>query len=116
MFGEEPEIKHLVIMVTTPDKEQAITIARTLVSEKLCACVNIIDPITSIYTWKGKIEQDREVLMLIKTRDALFGKLTARIKELHSYDVPEIIALPILAGNPSYLKWIDEVCGNYLID
>jgi len=116
MFGEEQEIKHLIVMVTTPDKEQAITIARTLVSEKLCACVNIIDPITSIYTWKGKIEESGEALMLIKTKEELFGQLTARIKELHSYDVPEIIALPILAGNPSYLKWIDEVCGNYLID
>lgn len=113
---DEEGIKYLVVFVTTRDKEEALHIAEELVSEKLCACVNIIDSLTSVFTWKGKIERAGECLMIIKTQVELFPELVDRVKALHSYDVPEVIALPILAGNPSYLKWIDEVSGNLLIE
>jgi len=113
---EEEGIRYLVILATTKDKEEALQIAETLVTEKLCACVNVIDSVTSVFTWKGNLERAFECLLIIKTAIDLFPEILARIKELHSYDVPEIIALPILGGNPSYLRWIDEVTGNFLIE
>lgn len=94
-------------MVTVGAEEEGATIAKTLLAEKLAACVSIT-PINSFYTWQGKINQDREWQLLIKTRFNLFERLAQRIKTLHSYDVPEIIALPIVAGDSSYLNWIAE--------
>lgn len=94
-------------MVTVGAEEEGATIAKTLLAEKLAACVNIT-PINSFYAWQGKINQDREWQLLIKTRFNLFEQLAQRIKTLHSYDVPEIIALPIMAGDSSYLNWIAE--------
>ncbi len=113
---EEEGIGYLAVLVTTKDKAEALMIAEQVVSEKLCACANLIEPVTSVFLWKGNIEHAAECLMIIKTPSDLFRPLLDRIKQLHSYDVPEIIALPILAGNPSYLKWIDEVTGNLLMD
>ena len=96
-----------VVFVTCSEKE-AKTIAQTVVSNKLAACVNILSQVTSIYTWKGKVEEDQECLLIIKTRKDLFTQLMEKIKSVHSYDVPEIIYLPILDGNPAYLNWIEE--------
>ena len=110
------EIQYLVVLVTTKDKEEALSIAEVLVSEKLCACVNIVDSVVSVFTWNGKIERSTEGLMIIKTQVEAFSDLLERVKELHSYDVPEIIALPIIAGNPSYLKWIEELVGDYHLE
>ncbi|MEM8718251.1 MAG: divalent-cation tolerance protein CutA [Cyanobacteria bacterium P01_G01_bin.39] len=98
---------YCLIMVTVGAEEEGATIAKTLLAEKLAACVNIT-PINSFYAWQGKINQDREWQLLIKTRFNLFEQLAQRIKTLHSYDVPEIIALPIMAGDSSYLNWIAE--------
>jgi periplasmic divalent cation tolerance protein len=90
------------------DAAQAKMIARALVKEKLAACVNIVPGVTSVYTWKGKTEEAREVLLVIKSRSALSKRLTARIRALHSYQVPEVITLPIASGNPDYLRWVRE--------
>ena len=93
---------------TCKDLRQANRIARTLVKEKLAACVNIIPGIASIYAWKGKIEEGKEVLLVIKSRASLSARLTARVKSLHSYAVPEVVTIPISSGNPDYLRWVRE--------
>ncbi|MHA1325624.1 MAG: divalent-cation tolerance protein CutA, partial [Candidatus Helarchaeota archaeon] len=82
-------------------------IARILVKEKLAACVNLI-PIRSIYFWKGKIEEDKEYLLIIKTKTSVIDKLKKKLKEIHSYEVPELIVLPIEDGLPAYLNWLNE--------
>jgi periplasmic divalent cation tolerance protein len=94
------------VLTTTDTKQAAEEIARVLVESRLAACVQIIGPITSIYRWKGKVEQAKEHLCIIKTRAALFRKVEAEIKRLHSYEVPEIIALPISKGSRRYLAWL----------
>jgi periplasmic divalent cation tolerance protein len=99
---------YIQISTTTETKEQAQTIAQHLVEAKLAACVQITGPITSIYRWKGKVENAEEWLCLIKTRDDLFKKVEAAIKKMHPYETPEIIAVPIVKGSKEYLNWIDE--------
>ena len=98
---------YIVVYVTVPEKE-ALTLARTLVDEHLAACINIVPGIRSIYWWKGEVEDEPEVLCIMKTRSNLFEALRDRVRQLHSYDVEEIIALPIVAGNQPYLDWIKE--------
>jgi periplasmic divalent cation tolerance protein len=98
----------IVVFVTCGSEEEALKIGRTLVEERLAACANIISPIRSIYRWEGKICDEKEWLLLIKTRESLFEDLAKRVKALHSYTVPEIIALPIVEGSPAYLNWIAE--------
>jgi len=98
----------LVVLVTCSSRDEASKIARSVIGEKLAACVNIVEGIHSTYWWKGTIEEDEETLLIIKTRAEKFEKLVERIKELHSYTVPEIIALPIVMGNKDYLNWLDE--------
>ena len=100
---------HLIVFVTAPNEEEAQRIAQKLLSDQLAACVNILPGMTSVYTWKGETCEDREVLLLIKTRAALFEALSATIEAEHSYEVPEIIATPISAGSTRYLNWIDAV-------
>jgi periplasmic divalent cation tolerance protein len=99
----------IVIYITAPNEEEGARIARTLVEQRLAACVNIIRPIRSIYRWQEKIEDDTEVLLIVKTQKGLFASLEKRVKELHSYTVPEIIALPVIEGSDDYLKWLKEV-------
>ena len=98
---------YIVVMVTAPAKE-APKLAKTIVEERLVACVNIVPGLRSLYWWEGKVEDEPEVLCIMKTRSNLFGPLRDRVRELHSYEVEEIIALPILAGNPPYLDWIKK--------
>ena len=88
--------------------EAAKSIARTLVESKLAACVNIVPQITSIYSWKGEIVEDNEFLLIVKSKSEAYDKLESEIKELHSYEVPEIIAFDINKGLPEYLRWIEE--------
>ncbi len=97
-----------VVMVTVGSGEEAVTIARTLVEEKLVACVNIVPRIRSIYHWKGELCDEEEQLLIMKTRSDLFPRLQNRIRELHSYEVPEIISFPIAEGLPDYLNWVLE--------
>ena len=101
-------MEFIVVYITAPNEAEAAKIAKTLVNEKLAACVNIVKSIRSIYSWQGKIEDDSEVLMIVKTRKELFGRLKDRVKELHNYTVPEIIALPIIEGSEDYLNWVKE--------
>jgi periplasmic divalent cation tolerance protein len=94
--------------VTTSSREEAEKIAQCLLDERLIACANIIGPITSIFTWEGKTEKAEEHMILLKTRLELFEKLSEKVKALHSYKVPEIIALPIIKGLNAYLEWLDS--------
>lgn len=96
-----------VIFVTAKDQVQAKQIATALLEEKLVACVNMIDAVRSMYWWEGKIQDEQEVMLVIKSKAGLFEQICSKIKSLHSYAVPEIIALPIQEGNPDYLKWIN---------
>ena len=96
-----------VLFCTVPNKEVGLTISRALVKDKLVACVNIIPSITSVYEWEGKIEEDTEELLVIKTRTDLIADVTSRIKSMHKYDVPEIIAMELMdEGNTDYLDWV----------
>ena len=99
---------HTVIFVTVPDKKQARQIANKLIKTKLAACVNIIPGVESLFSWKGKIDSAKELLLIIKSEKSKLPKIIKTVKSLHSYEVPEIIALPIIAGNKEYLSWIDE--------
>ncbi|YAF95704.1 MAG: divalent-cation tolerance protein CutA [Nodularia sp. CChRGM 3473] len=96
-----------VVLVTTANMQEAETIANALVEAKLAACVSFL-PIHSIYTWQGEIHKEYEWQLLIKTDLAQFSTLEAKIREIHSYEVSEIIALPIVAGSQPYLQWISE--------
>ena len=97
-----------VFFVTAGKEEEASRIGRTLVEEKLAACVNIIPRIRSIYSWKGEVCDEEEYLLIMKSRSSLFPAIRDRVRELHSYEVPEIIAFPIDQGLPEYLDWILE--------
>ena len=108
-YSDGDEIRYAVIMVTAAGIDQAKEIAHALVEEEIVACVNILDGMLSIFRWKGKIEEGNECLLIIKTRMTRVADVISRVKSIHTYDVPEIIALPIIDGNPSYLQWIEEV-------
>jgi periplasmic divalent cation tolerance protein len=97
-----------LVLVTCASEEQGASIARVLVSEKLAACVNVIKSIRSIYRWRGNIEDDRENLLLIKTRASLVPRVERRVKELHTYDVPEVMALRFDRGSNTYVDWLLE--------
>ena len=98
----------LVVLITTPTIREARAIGKKLVKEKLAACANILPRVESVFFWKGRVHQQREALMVIKTQRTAFGRLVKRVKSLHSYSVPEIIALPITRGSKEYLQWIRE--------
>ncbi len=100
----------VVVLVTAPSKSIAEQIAQALLNQHLIACANLMAPVKSYYTWQGETKADEEVLMLLKTRADLFtDKLIKAIQALHPYEVPEIIALPILMGAQNYMDWIEEV-------
>ncbi|MEM0096506.1 MAG: divalent-cation tolerance protein CutA [Candidatus Bathyarchaeia archaeon] len=102
------ENQYIIVLVTAPSKNEAEKIAKTLLEERLIACANIIGPVHSLFWWLGKIDKAQEHLIIMKTRKALFGKVCERVKALHSYQIPEIIAMPITEGSKDYLKWLDE--------
>ena len=102
----EPDF--IVVLVTTSSEEEALHIAQLLLKEKLAACIQTGIPIRSFFSWENKLQDEQEQLMLIKSRKDCFRKLVDRIRELHSYDVPEIIALPVYDGNPDYLEWLEK--------
>ena len=99
----------VVALVTAPDEDTAASLARAFVESRLAACVNLVPRIRSIYRWQEKVEDEAEVLMLVKTRRALVAALQARLLELHPYDTPELLVLPVEHGAPGYLAWIAEV-------
>jgi periplasmic divalent cation tolerance protein len=100
-----------VILTTTGVEEHALSIARVLVSERLAACVNIVGPIRSVYRWRDAIEDEREYLLIIKTRATLYMKVERRLRELHTYEMPEVLALTADRGSPPYIKWLLESTG-----
>lgn len=100
-----------VILVTTGSEELAASIARVLVGERLAACVNIVGPVRSIYRWRDAVEDDSEYLLIVKTRATLYVKVEQRVRELHTYEVPEVLALNADRGSPPYLKWLLESTG-----
>ncbi|MDY6937340.1 MAG: divalent-cation tolerance protein CutA [Cyanobacteriota bacterium] len=104
----ENEIQYGLVLVTASSEAEAETIARTLVEEKLAACTTLM-PVRSIYTWQGEVQDDREWQLIIKTDLARFQALEARVQQLHSYEVPEIIAIDLAAGSTPYLNWIGEM-------
>lgn len=102
--------EYIIVLITTPNQETSELIANTLLEKKLAACVNIVTPVFSLYTWEGAVARDEEMLLLVKSKLELFeSALVPAVQALHPYEVPEIIALPILVGSANYLSWIDEV-------
>ena len=97
----------IIVLITVPSKEIGRTIAATLVEGKLAACVNILGPVGSIYVWEGKLYDEEEVLLIVKSRSALFeNELVPVVKAIHPYEIPEIIAMPVAMGLPSYIDWL----------
>ncbi|MFC2163459.1 divalent-cation tolerance protein CutA, partial [Acidobacteriota bacterium] len=96
----------ILVISTVPNEEEGKTIAEKIVAERLAACVSLSSAVQSFYWWQGKISSDGEFMLFVKTRNDLYPKLEQRIRELHSYDVPEIIALPVCQGSQTYLDWI----------
>jgi periplasmic divalent cation tolerance protein len=99
----------IIVLATTANKAEAEKIAQTLLKEKLIACANIINPVTSFFHWSGKIDKCEECLVIMKSRLDLFADLEKRVKGLHSYEVPEVLALPIFEGSGDYLAWMNSV-------
>lgn len=100
---------YLVVFITTGTTEEAGRIAHILIGERKAACVNIVPEVHSKFWWQGEIDSAAEALLIVKTKASLLDELVRLVKENHSYEVPEVVALPILGGNPDYLKWIGEV-------
>jgi periplasmic divalent cation tolerance protein len=98
----------LQVMTTTDKKEAAGAIAQVLVEKRLAGCVQVLGPITSTYRWEGEIETAEEWLCLAKTRAELYDQVEAAIRDVHPYDVPEILAVPVSQGNPAYLQWLED--------
>jgi periplasmic divalent cation tolerance protein len=98
----------LLVLITSASREEAEDIARKLVEERLAACVNIVPHVRSLFWWENKLSEEEEVLLIVKTRRSRFRALVLRVKALHSYSVPEIIALPVVVGHTSYLQWIED--------
>jgi periplasmic divalent cation tolerance protein len=98
----------LIVLTNLPDRAAAVKLAHELVERRLAACVNVLAACTSVYRWKGAVETAQEVPLLIKTRSVLYDELEAAIVELHPYEVPEIIAVPVLRGLAEYLDWVGE--------
>jgi periplasmic divalent cation tolerance protein len=99
----------IVIFVTCGSEEEGLKIAQALVEERSAACVNLLSPIRSIYRWEGKVWDEKEWLLIIKTQKERFENIEKRVKSLHSYSVPEIIGLPVVEGSSSYLHWLEEM-------
>jgi len=99
--------ERVVVLVTAGSAEEAARIAETLVSELLAACVNVIPAVTSYYRWQGAIQHDQEWLLVVKSLVEVLDDLVRRVQTLHSYELPEIIALPVVGGSEEYLRWLD---------
>ncbi|NJD69276.1 MAG: cytochrome C biogenesis protein CcdA [Candidatus Methylomirabilota bacterium] len=99
---------HIVVLITAGSTQEAETIGKTLVESRLAACVNIVTGVSSLFQWQGVIERQKEALLVVKSRSELLPSIIKVVKGVHSYTVPEVIAIPILDGSPDYLAWVDE--------
>jgi periplasmic divalent cation tolerance protein len=99
---------YVVVFATAESEEQGKRIAEVLLEKKLIACANIVKDVDSHYWWKGRVEHSAELILVMKSRGELLEEIVKVVKENHSYEVPEVVALPIVGGNPDYLRWIDE--------
>ena len=97
-----------MIYITTPSPQEALRIGRAVVADRLAACANVLPGVTSVFRWQGEVQEEGETALILKTRSDLVERLTTRVKELHSYDCPCVVALPIAGGNPDFLQWIAE--------
>ncbi|MDH5394801.1 MAG: divalent-cation tolerance protein CutA [Gammaproteobacteria bacterium] len=100
--------EYIIVLTTCNSTDIATSIAEIVVNKNLAACVNIVNGVESVYQWQGKIARDKEILLVIKTRQSLFTQLQQVIQQNHDYELPEIIAVPITAGEKNYLKWIES--------
>ncbi|HRK96300.1 MAG TPA: divalent-cation tolerance protein CutA [Rhodospirillales bacterium] len=100
----------VLVYVTAASRDHAVLIGRTLVQERLAACVNVLGPIASIYRWEGEVFEEEEVAFLVKTRSELVSALSERIEDLHDYETPCVVAVEIAGGNPEFLAWIGKQC------
>jgi periplasmic divalent cation tolerance protein len=96
----------MFVYITASSRQEALSIGRAVVGERLAACANVLDGMTSVYWWQQSLQEDGEASLILKTRSDLIERLTARVKQLHSYDCPCVVAMPIVAGNPAYLDWV----------
>jgi len=103
---------YIVVLVTAKDTEEAHDIADALIDQRLAACVNIAAEVDSHYRWQGKVESAQESLLIVKSRQALLPEIIKAVRKIHSYETPEIIALPIIGGNEEYLKWMERETKN----
>jgi periplasmic divalent cation tolerance protein len=104
------DVEFIIVLITCPNQEVSQQVAGALLDQKLAACVNTMTPVTSLYTWKGEINRDQEILLIVKSRAELFDRdLVPAVKAVHPYEVPEIIALPVIMGSEDYLGWIGDV-------
>jgi periplasmic divalent cation tolerance protein len=106
MSRNKNETEAIVVLITAANAEEATRLAEVLVEGRLAACVQILPEMLSIYYWKGEVQRDREVLLLVKTTRANFGELESKVREIHTYETPEIIALPVTAASEPYLNWL----------
>lgn len=112
MTGEKPENTDArLIYITTDGADEARTIGRALVEARLAACANILDPMTSVYRWEGEVREGRETVLIAKTTAAQADALTARVRELHSYDCPCVVSVAVDGGNPAFIDWIAAETG-----
>lgn len=98
--------EQLVVLIMAGSQEEAEHLAHSLVAEMLAACVNVVPGVTSVYRWEGEIQRDQEWLLIVKTQREVLDNLVQRVQALHSYEVPEIIALPLVGGSEAYLRWL----------
>ena len=110
-MGKLKDFEHIVVFITAADDEEAGLISRVLLEQRKAACVNIVPGISSLFWWQDSIDSAQESLLVVKTRAVLLDEIVQLVKEIHSNDVPEIIALPIVGGNQDYLEWVDNEAG-----
>ncbi len=104
----EPTGTYCIVWITAGSQQEASALAHALVEEHLAACCSILPGVRSVYLWQGSVQEDEECLLVCKTRRSLFGQISSRVRELHSYDLPEVICTDIVDGSTAYLNWIDE--------
>ncbi len=105
---EDTASAYLVVLITVPDSEEAQKIAGELLNRRKAACVNIVPGVSSLFWWRDKVDSAQENLLIIKTKASRLSEIVTLVRQIHSYDVPEIIALPIVGGNHDYLEWVDR--------